>query len=422
MVGQSALSVPTQAKPSRPSGSSGPGIAFRLYLLAVFLMPVQLELEQFRGVVESRLPPGDLVLAASILLAPRTLRLIRHPLFLLPVFLPVVLAFGVLLAIVERGEVTPHALRVKFLGAWILVAWCIVTAAYARAGHTRTILRVWVLGMAVWAVVAYIDWRLVDVISFLEFDEPTRFGGMQYDPNNAGAAYGVAVIVLWRMSGELFRSTLARSMALATCVAALALTLSRGSYVATAAAVIVVLAVTRSTPKNLARYAGFVLVMLVAGLATGFLGSALQDLANRPDTVSTREGLTSQALDSFVKSGGLGIGLGSQLAESGQIVHNTAIWLLVEMSVVGIVYWAAMAVLPIQVTLRMRAFDRQLALALLGSHIVMLVASIGIEALYQRQWWMVIGLAMVQPAESRAIGAPRARPRLPEPLMGRPRL
>jgi hypothetical protein len=297
---------------------------------------------------------------------------------------------------------------VKFLGAWVLVAWCIVTAAYARAGHTRRILRVWVLGMAVWAVVAYIDWRVVDVISFLTFDEPTRFGGMQFDVNNAGAAYGVAVIVLWRMGGELFRSTVARTMALAICVAALALTLSRGSYVAVAAAMIVVLAVTRSTAKNWARYAGVVLVVLVVGLTTGFLGSALQDFANRPDTVSTRQGLTAEALDLFAESGGLGIGLGTQLAESGQIVHNTAIWLLVEMSVVGIVYLVAMAVLPIQVTLRMRASDRPLALALLGSQIVMLVASIGIEALYQRQWWMIIGLAMVQPAEPRASGAPRA--------------
>jgi hypothetical protein len=56
----------------------------------------------------------------------------------------------------------------------------------------------------------------------------------------------------------------------------------------------------------------------------------------------------------------------------------------------------------------MRAFDRQLALALLGSHIVMLVASVGIEAMYQRQWWMIIGLAMVRPGESRPTEAPRA--------------
>lgn len=408
MVAQSALSVPTLATPSRPSGSNGSGIAFRLYLLAVFLMPVQLELAQVRGLIGSRLPPGDLVLVASILIAPTTLRLIRHPLILLPIFLPVVLAFGMLLAVVQRGDVTSHALRVKFLGAWVLVAWCIVTAAYARAGHTRRILRVWVVGMAVWAVVAYIDWRVVDFIPFLKFDEPTRFGGMQFDVNNAGVAYGVAVIVLWRMGGELFRSTVARTTALAICVAALALTLSRGSYVALAAAVIVVLAVTRSTPKNWARYAGFALMLLVVGLATGFLGSALHDFGNRPNTVSTRTGLTTEALDSFAKSDGLGIGLGSQLAEAGKIVHNTAIWLMVEMSVVGLVYFAAIAVLPIQVTLRMRAFDRRLALALLGSHIVMLVASTDIEALYQRQWWLIIGLAMVQPAESGARGAPRA--------------
>ena len=415
MAAQPALSVPTQATPSRPSGSNGSGIAFRLYLLAVFLMPLQLELEQFRGVVESRLPPGDLILVVSILLAPTALRLIRHPLFLLPVFLPVVLAFGMLLAIVQRGDVTPHALRVKFLEACILFAWFIVTAAYARAGHTRRILRVWVLGMVIWAVVAYIDWRVVDFIPFLKFDEPTRFGGMQFDVNNAGAAYGVAVIVLWRMGGELFRSTVARTLALATCVAALALTLSRGSYVAVAAAVIVVLAVTRSTTKNWARYAGFILVVAVVGWVTGFLGTAFEDFADRPNTVAEREDLTAEALDSFAASDGLGIGLGSQLADTharldvsqqggGQIVHNTAIWLLVEMSVVGLAYLAAMAVLPIRVTLRMRAFDRQLALALLGSHIVMLVASFGIEALYQRQWWMIIGLAMVQPAESMATG------------------
>jgi hypothetical protein len=408
MVAQSAPSVPNRAAPSRPSGSNGPGIAFRLYLLAVFLMPVQLELARFRGLIESRLPPGDLVLVASILIAPTTLRLIRHRLFLLPVFLPVVLAFGMLLAVVQQGDVTSHALRVKFLGAWVLVAWCVVTAVYARAGHARRILRVWVLGMTVWAVVAYIDWRVVDFIPFLTFDEPTRFGGMQFDVNNAGAAYGVAVIVLWRMGGELFRSTVARTTALVTCVAALALTLSRGSYVALAAAVIVVLAVTRNTPKDWARYASFALVLLVVGLASGFLGSALQEFANRPNTVSTRQGLTVEALDSFAKSDGLGIGLGSQLAESGKVVHNTAIWLLVEMSVVGLVYFAAIAVLPIQVTLRMRAFDRKLALALLGSHIVMLVASTDIEALYQRQWWLIIGLAMVQPAESTARGAPRA--------------
>lgn len=396
MVSQTALSAPTQATTGRPFRSNGLGIGFRLYLLAVFLMPVQLELEQFRHVVESRLPPGDLVLAASIFLAPTALRLARHPLSLLPVLLPVVLAFGVVLAIAQQGDVTAHALRVKFLGAWVLVAWCIVTATYARAGHARTILRTWVLGMSVWAVIAYIDWRVIDFISFLEFDEPTRFGGMQFDVNNAGVAYGVAVIVLWRMSGDLFRSTVGRTSAIVTCAAALVLTFSRGSYLAVAAAVLAVLAATKSTPKSWARYAAFVVVALALGFATGFLGSALEEFANRPDTVSAREDLTVEALVSFAESHGLGVGLGSQFAESGQIVHNTAIWLIGEMSVVGLAYLVALAVLPIQVTLRMRSFDRPLALALLGSHVLMLVASMGLEALYQRQWWMIIGLAMVQ--------------------------
>jgi hypothetical protein len=84
----------------------------------------------------------------------------------------------------------------------------------------------------------------------------------------------------------------------------------------------------------------------------------------------------------------------------------------------------ALAVLPIQVTLRMRSFDRPLALALLGSHVVMLVASMGLEALYQRQWWMIIGLAMVQrpspgPAQRHAPTAtPSSAPTGPDPSRG----
>jgi O-Antigen ligase len=389
----------------RPASGPGTGIPFQVFLVAVFLMPLQLDLEQFRGIVGSRFSPGDLWLAGSVLLAPKTLKLSRHQLVLLPVLLPVVLAFGLVVAVIQRGDVTDHALRVKFLGACVLAVWCIVTASYARAGHARKILYVWLVGMSVWAVVAYIDWRVTD-LPFLEFDEPTRFGGTQFDVNNAGAAYGVAVIVLWRVGPQLFASTGPRVAAFAVCAAAFALTLSRGSYIAVAAAALVILATTRTSGKDWARYAGAVFVALVIGLATGFLRSAVEDFANRPNTVSTRANLTNEAFESFVESDGLGIGLGSQLAESGQIVHNTAIWLLVEMSLVGLVYFAAVAWLPIKTTLRMRAHDRGLATALLGGHVVMVVASFGIEALYQRQWWMLIGLAMAAPGTSESNASP----------------
>jgi hypothetical protein len=390
-----------------PASGPGTGIAFQVFLLAVFLMPLQLNLEQFQGVVGSRFAPGDLWLAGSVLLAPTALRLSRNQLVLLPVLLPVVLAFGLVLAVIQRGVVTDHALRVKFFGACVLAVWCIVTASYARAGHARKILHVWLVGMSAWAVIAYIDWRVTD-LPFLEFDEPTRFGGTQFDVNNAGSAYGVAVIVLWRAGPQLFASTGARVAASAVCVGAFALTLSRGSYVAVAAAALVILATTRSSGKDWTRYAGAVFVALVIGLATGFLRSAVDDFTNRPDTVSTRAELTNEALASFVESDGLGTGLGSQLADSGQIVHNTAIWLLVEMSLVGLAYFAAVAWLPIKTTLRMRSHDRRLATALLGGHVVMLVASFGIEALYQRQWWMLIGLAMAAPGACESNTSPIA--------------
>ncbi|MBT8240472.1 MAG: hypothetical protein KJN63_04535, partial [Acidimicrobiia bacterium] len=55
---------------TRGMGVLGYGLASRLYLLAVFLMPLQLEVEQFKSVFGSRFPPGDIVLVCAVLAAP----------------------------------------------------------------------------------------------------------------------------------------------------------------------------------------------------------------------------------------------------------------------------------------------------------------------------------------------------------------
>ena len=59
-----------------------------------------------------------------------------------------------------------------------------------------------------------------------------------------------------------------------------------------------------------------------------------------------------------------------------------------------------MVAVPAHAMLRLRSVDYDLAMALLGAHVVMIVTSVGIEALYQRQWWLLVGLA-AQPLTSR---------------------
>ncbi|MEZ5166325.1 MAG: hypothetical protein R2695_07465 [Acidimicrobiales bacterium] len=110
--------------------------------------------------------------------------------------------------------------------------------------------------------------------------------------------------------------------------------------------------------------------------------------------------LTEAGLTGFVESEGLGIGLGTFLNDSDNIIHNTVIWLLVEMSFVGVLFFLAMSAIPLQAALSLRRTDAALAFTLIGGHVVMVVTSNGIEALYQRQWWLIVGLCAVIPSRS----------------------
>jgi O-antigen ligase len=133
-------------------------------------------------------------------------------------------------------------------------------------------------------------------------------------------------------------------------------------------------------------------VAFVGAAAAGLVGDAIDDFSRRPDNVAGRSSFAKSGVTEFVESGGVGIGLGTFRSRYGDIIHNTALWMLVEMSFIGFAFLVAMAVVPAVATLRLRKRDRALGNALLGGHIVMLVASVGIEALYQRPWWLVVGM------------------------------
>jgi O-antigen ligase len=282
--------------------------------------------------------------------------------------------------------------NVKFLGAFVLALWCLVTVGYARAGHGPRIVRVWLLGMTIWAVVAYIDWKYVDILGFVTAKTPTRFGGMMYDPNNAGAAYAVAAVVAWKYGHRVFSSRATHVSVVVICAFALSQTFSRTGEIGLVAAIAIVLAVEAVGAARWARYVAVGAIMLAAAIGTGIVSDSSNEWTRRPDNISSRDELTTVGLDAFADSGGLGVGLGTYRADTEKIVHNTAVWLLVEMSLVGVLFFFAMCAVPFQAALRMRRSDMDLALALIGAQAVMVVTSNGIEALYQRQWWLVIGL------------------------------
>ena len=388
---------------STVSGQRGPStsLGLRLLLVAVFLMPLQLEIAAFKSVVDSRLPPGDLFLALSVVVAPTAVKFRRAPVALLPIALVATLAYGVVAAVLYAGRLSNHAFLVKFLGAMVLGVLCLVTITYARGGHAPRILRTWISGMAFWGLIAWIDWKVFDLVPFVEAKTASRFGGMQFDPNNAGAAFALAAVVMWRYGHRLYSSRPLRLVLGLGFVFFLGETLSRGGFVGLAAAIAVLLVVDHVSAARWIRYVAVAAIILVAAVGTGYVGNAVDDFERRPDNVGDREFKLADSVDQYIDSRGLGIGLGTyRLEQNGEVVHNTAVWLLSEMSMPGVVFFLAMTAIPVHAALRLRRVDRNLALALLGGHVVMVVTSVGIEALYQRHWWLIIGL-LVPPATGR---------------------
>jgi len=376
-------------------------LAVRLYLIAVFLIPVQLEIKSVQNVVGSRLPPGDLFLALSLILAPTSFRILRRGVGYLPLALPLVLAYGAIVALTLQGNLTSHSSNVKFIGSFVLVVMGVVTIAYAREGMAPRIMRVFLLGVAFWGAVGYVDWRIADIMPWLEVDIRSRFGAMQFDPNNAGAMFGVALMISWRYGKHLFRHRVSWWAATAWYAIALGLTLSRGAFIGTAAAIVIVITVDKVSAEKAMRYLAGALAIAAFMLGSGFVNSAVNDFTSRPDTVESRGSFIDYAVDRWVDSRGLGMGLGTFRAETGRIVHNTGIWLVVEMSLPGLLLFVTLVVVPFRACLRMRSYDHELALALLAAHMTMVVASVGIEALYQRGWWLIIGLTILPSAEVR---------------------
>lgn len=377
-------------------------LALRLFLLAVFLIPVQLEISSVRDTIGSRLPPGDIFLALAVILAPTSFRILKQPLGYLPLALPLVLAYGSVVALVLQGVLTPHSVNVKLLGSAVLVVMGVVTMAYAHAGFTARILRALLVGVGFWGFVGYIDWRVADIFPWLDVDIESRFGGMVFDPNNAGALFAVALLVSWRYGNRLFERQIVWIAWTVWFAVGLGLTLSRGAFIGTAAAIVIVLAVDHVTAEKAMRYAVWAIGITAFLFASGFVEDAVNDFSRRPDNVSSRGSLVDLAVDRWVDSRGLGMGLGTFRNEAGRIVHNTGIWLVVEMSLPGLLFFLAMIIVPFQALLRLRRYDHELAMALLAAHAAMVVSSVGIEALYQRSWWVIIGLCVMPVASVRA--------------------
>ncbi len=356
---------------------------------------------QFEIVKSLNFAPADCFLVLILLLAAGRLRYSKPAWTVWHLGIVLTFAFGSLVSSVRMGALTRYEFLNKDLGLLLpFLSYAAITTAVTGWEDVRRFLRIFVLGVVVENVLAVASYLAA---YFLGIDTPlvryggSRLSGMLLDPNAYGGLLVAAFVVLEAASwgpAPLFRSTTLWVSRL-TLLLGILFTFSRSAWMGLALAMLV-LALIR--PRVVVRALLPVLAgapCLVLLLGTRFIG-IFQEMASRPHQIDQRFYLIDAALDRFRSHPFLGGGLGSFRLSMGEVAHNSAMWFLADFGIVGLT--ALLAFLGWFFAAAWTAYrnaperEKPVALALLAAHAAMFGLAMGIEAFYQRQWWVVFGL------------------------------
>lgn len=370
-----------------------------LILSSVFFIPLQIPLA---GI--TRLAPTDFfILLASLMLLGR-LTVTRRSLLIAPMLFPLVMIYGAMLGGVINGEVLSHAIIVKVIGSVVLLVSLLNWQQFSREKEHAILqaTRALLLGSVVFTIIGMVEFFLGINFVTQRFIE-SRFAGGYYDPNHYGSLTAVGLVLLAAMGKDLYQSQYTTLVFGGILTIGLLLSISRGAWIVAVLGLAVV-AVMR--PIKI-RPVWIILsgILVVAVIFSPIPEMIIEDIDSRPDNVSHRLILIQDGLNKVAQSNYLGIGLSVFLEEHEIIIHNSAIWMLVEMGALGFLAYLIFIAEPILRIFRIRLkhkangarkgdfFSRATA-GILAAHIVMAIVSFSVEATYQRQWWLILAFVI----------------------------
>lgn len=392
-------------------GEARAGRSPELYLLGAYLftMPIQFEVGDYRQVA-----PADLFVALYLLVRAGRLRHQAGAWTVWHLALVPLLGLGCLVAVVRTGELTSYALLQKYVGliALLVTGACVID--YARdTERLRRVLRLFVGAVLLHATVA-LGARLLlmlggPVVPLVNEPWPAdRIAGLLLDANAFGGLVALALVlhhVTARTPGALLPGRWAVAGYL-VFPATLLLTFSRSSWIGLTCGLLMLLAVSPRLGGRTVLYGVFPVAVLAPVALLLVPGSGA--LVTRPSEIASRVVIGVDALHDYVQSPVFGIGLGVYVSQYRIVVHNTMLWFLSDLGVVGLAVFLALVV---SVAVRLlRALPsaspglRPMLVALLCGHTVMVGVSVGIEAFYQRHWWLVFAAAGVATVLARTPG------------------
>jgi hypothetical protein len=345
--------------------------------------------------------PADCFLLLVILLATAQLKYRRSAWTIWHVAILLIFAFGSLVAALRFGELDRYELFNKDAGLLLpFLSYAAITSAVDDWDDLRRILRIFTVSVVaenILAIGGFMAAYFFGVTTPFTRYEGLRLSGMLLDPNAYGGLLVVALVICevasWGQAPLLKKPTLWLSRV--TLALGILFTFSRSAWLGLSLALLFLFVIRpaialRPVLAGVVTAPGLVLLM-----GRRFL-PLFEELASRPKQVQQRFDLIHQALEAFTLHPILGGGLGAFRMAAGEVAHNTAMWFLADFGILGLI--AVVAFLTWFFAKAWFAYrfapegERPIALALFLAHAAMVGVAMGIEAFYQRYWWLVLAL------------------------------
>jgi putative inorganic carbon (hco3(-)) transporter len=378
----------------KEDAAARPNLLFILMGLYVFFLPVQFANAQIN------LAPSDAFLVLALALGLYQLRFRTEAWGLLHIAMMLIFLLGGAIGTTNAGFITNH-IQVKVVGLFVLFAAYLCMSSAAREwDDIQWLLRIFVIATTLHVIVAVGAFAAGISVPWLNYGSE-RVAGMLLDPNAFGGLVLVA-LMLQLVTQECGQPLLKGFLGIATIgilSAGLILTFSRSAWIG----LVFALAVAAWYRLRLR-----ILACVIAILASAAVWIVLQTrdpnlaIVQRTNTAMQRVEQFELAWPMFTNSPILGTGLGAFAQfndpETGgpRVIHNSTMWITTELGLVGLTIFLGFLgwFIVRGVTALMFASRRRkpLILGLLCAHAGMYGVSMGIEALYQRHWWMAMAL------------------------------
>lgn len=388
----------------------------------VAMLPIQFQIGEVGAA--DRFSPADLVILLVPVVAFHRLMVVKGTWSLAHTLMFGLLPASLVYTLVITGGLTSYAIVNKTFGILLLfLAYVAVTVGLGTYELAERAIRVFVISTTivnVASIIALLLWWDQPILNDLGNDMD-RLTGMLVDPNAYGGLLVAALAFL--IPGVRERRRLLppvfHYMAWISLPLGILLTQSRSAWLALG---VMFIALAIMSPGIAARalFALIFLVLIVAIIAGADARQDFIDRSDRPQNIDSRVEHIRDAIDAYVEAPLFGTGLGSFYEKYDQIVHVTALWFLSDMGIIGLfVFLAFIGVISVWsyrlANARKEGAIGDLTLGLLLGHASVIGLSVGIEAMYQRHWWFIMGLIAVLYARKglgsarRPVGTPMRR-------------